>query len=76
MGSNVPPEESEGWTVVLIERASRFVWTLECGQKDEELFMSVIKTLAQIVESTDDLSLLTDGERRYGNTSNSRSKFL
>jgi len=68
VNSNVPQEDSQGWTVVLIERASRFIWVLECGQKDEELFMSVIKKLAQVIESTDDLTLLTDGERRYGNT--------
>lgn len=65
---NVPPDESQGWTIVLIERASRFLWALECGQKDAELFMSAIKQLAQVIESTDDLTLLTDGERRYGNT--------
>ena len=29
--------------------------------------MKVIKTLAEFVEQTDDITLLTDGERRYGN---------
>ena len=48
--SNVPPDESQGWTVVLIERASRFLWALECGQKDADLFMSVIQQLAQVIE--------------------------
>ena len=35
---NRPPEESEGWTVVLMDRASRFIWALSCGKKDRDLF--------------------------------------
>jgi hypothetical protein len=66
--SNVPQEDSEGWTILLIERATRFIWALECGQKDEKLFMKAIKKLSEVIQSTGDLSLLTDGERRYGNT--------
>jgi len=31
---NVPPEDCEGWTIVLMERASRFIWALQCGKKD------------------------------------------
>ncbi len=33
IGKNVPPSESEGWTIVLMDRASRFIWALECGKK-------------------------------------------
>jgi hypothetical protein len=50
-----------------MDRASRFIWTLECGQKDRQLFEQAIQTLAQIIQSSEDLTLLTDGERRYGN---------
>jgi len=64
---NRPPDQSEGWTIVLMERSSRFLWELQCGEKDESLFKSAIQTLAQVIEKTQDLSLLTDGERRYGN---------
>ena len=64
---NVPPHESSGWTIVLIDRASRFIWELDCGTKDRKLFKKAIATLEQIVSRTNDLSLLTDGERRYGN---------
>tara|TARA_B110000503_G_C7058885_1_gene375743 strand:+ start:245 stop:1102 length:858 start_codon:yes stop_codon:yes gene_type:complete len=67
VGSNVPQEDSEGWTILLIERASRFIWALECGKKDENLFIKAIKKLSEVIQSTSDLSLLTDGERRYGN---------
>lgn len=64
---NKPPEESEGWTVVLMDRASRFLWELRCGEKTQNLFEKAISTLGQVIAQTEDLSLLTDGERRYGN---------
>ncbi len=67
IGKNVPPDESEGWTIVLMDRASRFIWVLECGKKDERLFKRAIRILLKVIKKTDDLTLLTDGERRYGN---------
>ena len=67
IGKNVPPSESEGWTIVLMDRASRFIWALECGTKDERLFKKAMRILLKIIGKTDDLTLLTDGERRYGN---------
>lgn len=63
---NVPAEESSGWTIVLMDRASRFIWELNCGKKDRFLFEKAIKTLAELVDQTEDIALLTDGERRYG----------
>lgn len=65
--ANVPVEECEGWTIVLMERASRFIWTLECGKKDRKLFLYAIQILRIIIERTGDVTLVTDGERRYGN---------
>ncbi len=65
--SNKPSSESEGWTIMLLERRSRFIWELSCGEKTEELFNKAIETLVQIIKSTEDTTLLTDGERRYGN---------
>ena len=64
---NVPPDQSLGWTILLMDRASRFIWALDCGKKDRRLFKKAIKTLTKIVKHTNDLSLFTDGERRYGN---------
>lgn len=64
---NLPPDESQGWTIILMDRASRFLWTMECGRKDRKLFKKVMRTLSKVIEKTGDLSLLTDGERRYGN---------
>ncbi len=63
---NTEPHESEGWTVMLMDRASRFLWEFSCGEKNESLFMEAIQTLNDVVEKTEDLTLVTDGEKRYG----------
>jgi hypothetical protein len=49
-----------------MDRASRFIWALDCGKKDRRLFHQAIKTLDTIARQTHDLSIFTDGERRYG----------
>lgn len=67
VAKNKPPSESEGWTIVLMERGSRFLWELHCGRKDQQLFEQALSGLAEVIEKTDSLSLFTDGERRYGN---------
>jgi transposase-like protein len=64
---NGPPDQSSGWTILLMDRASRFIWELDCGKKDRRLFQKAIKTLDKIARQTHDLSIFTDGERRYGN---------
>lgn len=64
---NTEPLESEGWTIMLLDRASRFIWELSCGEKDQEMFMKAIKTLVSVIDQTEDITLVTDGERRYGN---------
>jgi transposase-like protein len=63
---NVPPEDSAGWTVILMDRASRFIWLMECGKKDRKMFKNAIETVCDVIEKTGDVTLLTDGERRYG----------
>jgi hypothetical protein len=63
---NVPPDKSSGWTIVLMERASRFIWELRCGKKNRSLFRKAIKMIEKLINNTQDLSLITDGERRYG----------
>jgi transposase-like protein len=65
--SNVPPHESQGWTIALLDRVSRFLWELECGEREESLFRHAVERLEEIIGQTGDLSLFTDGERRYGN---------
>jgi transposase-like protein len=64
---HVPPDQSRGWTIVLMDRASRFIWELACGTKDRRLFQKAVKTLDKIARQTHDLRIFTDGERRYGN---------
>ncbi len=49
-----------------MDRTSRFIWELSCGKKNRSLFKKAIKTIEELINSTQDLSLLTDGERRYG----------
>jgi transposase-like protein len=68
VNKNLPADQSPGWTILLIDRASRFIWELKCGKKDERLFKKVIRTLEKLINKTQDLTILTDGERRYGNT--------
>jgi len=64
---NKPVEDCEGWTVMLMERANRFIWAMSCGEKDEKLFLNAMEKLVSIIRQTKDITLLTDGERRYGN---------
>ena len=65
--AKVPAPESEGWTMVLMDRASRFLWELQWGEKDRALFEQTMHRLVQVIQQTGDLSLVTDGERRSGN---------
>jgi hypothetical protein len=67
VGKNVPVQDCEGWTIVLMDRATRFIWALGCGKKDRQLFFWAIQILRDVIERTDDVTLVTDGERRYGN---------
>ena len=64
---NKPSSESQEWTIVLMERVSRFLWELHCGRKkDQQLFKKALNCLVQVIEQTGSLSLFTDKERRYG----------
>ena len=63
---NVAPDASQGWTRVLMERAPRLLGDRQCGRKDRKMFKKAMSLLCQVIEQTGDLTLLTDGERRYG----------
>ena len=63
----VQPSDSKGWTAVIMERASRFIVDQRCGNKDEEMFRNVMNTVAGYVNQSQEVSFLSDGERRYGN---------
>ncbi|MGL5033847.1 MAG: hypothetical protein ACRC6M_08610, partial [Microcystaceae cyanobacterium] len=66
VGKNEEASASEGWTIVLMDRASRFIWHLKCGRKEQKLFLEAMMTVAELFEkSTESLQLFTDGEKRY-----------
>ncbi len=59
--------DSRRWTAVIMDRTSRFIVDQICGRKDASLFKSVMENVCKFVGCTNDLSFLSDGERRYGN---------
>src|SRR5437879_6704742 len=61
------PEESQGWTIALMDRATRFLWDMHCGRKDRNVLKNAMRLLCEVIEQTGDVTLLTDGERRDGN---------
>lgn len=67
IAKNVAPDLSEGWIIVLLDRSSRFIFTMKCGKRDQKLFKKVMAEFLTLAKQTDDLTLVTDGERRYGN---------
>ena len=52
--------------MVLMDRATRFLWDMHCGRKERKMFKKAMGLLCQVIQQTGDLTLLTDGERRYG----------
>ena len=42
------------------------MWEIDCGKKERQLFQKAIKSLDKIARQTHELSIFTDGERRYG----------
>jgi hypothetical protein len=52
--------------MVLMDRATRFLGAMQWGRKDRKLFKNAMRLLGHVIEHTGDLTLLTDGERRYG----------
>jgi hypothetical protein len=52
--------------MVLMDRATRFLWDMQGGRKDRKLVKNAMRLLCHVIEPTGDLTLLTDGERRYG----------
>jgi hypothetical protein len=67
VGKRGQPSDSKGWTAVIMERASRFIVDQRCGKKDEKMFRNVMSTVAEYIKQSQDVSFLSDGERRYGN---------
>ena len=71
---NTAASESEGWTIVLMERSSRFLWELNCGAKDQSLFEEALQLLCEVIKQTQDLTLMTDGEAGLFHSNQWRAK--
>ena len=67
VNERVQASDSKGWTAVIMERTSRFIIEQRCGEKNKDMFRSVMKTIADYIGQSDDVTFLSDGERRYGN---------
>ena len=65
VGENLPPSESKGWTVVFIERNSRYWIDARAGIKTTELFAKATKTAVPWAKASQYIRWFTDGERRY-----------
>jgi len=50
-----------------MDRTSRCIWHLDCSQKNNALFATASNTLVKVMTKTAALTLMTAGERRYGN---------
>ena len=68
VGKRYEASDSEGWTAVIMERASRFIVEQRCGKKNEQMFKDVMATVVDYIKQSEDVTFLSDGERRYGNT--------
>ena len=60
-----PPSESKGWTVIFIERDSRYWSVAEAGLKSTELFAKATQSAGQWAAPSQFIRWFTDGERRY-----------
>jgi hypothetical protein len=58
---NVAPDASQGWTIVLMDRATRFIWDMHCGRKDRKMFKKAMRLLCQVIEQTGDLTHVQGG---------------
>ena len=61
-----PPSDSEGWTIHLIDRKSRYWIAAIAGKKNQKLFAKGVKAAWKWVKDCQSIRWFTDGERRYG----------
>ena len=47
---NTKASDSEGWTLVLMDRSSRFLWEMQYGRKNETLFKSALSVLVNVID--------------------------
>jgi hypothetical protein len=56
---------SEGWTLIGIERDSRYIVTAQVGRRERDLFARGIAQTWEAVQFSKYICLFSDGERRY-----------
>jgi hypothetical protein len=61
-----PPTDSEGWTLTVLERESRYWVIALAGPKDDELFRQGTEASWLWAQDAVAIRWFTDGERRYG----------
>lgn len=55
---NEEASESKGWTIVMMDRVSRFIWTMKCGRKNQQLFLEAVTTLVELLDKTESIKLI------------------
>ena len=50
---NTKASDSEGWTLILMDRSSRFLWEMQCGRKNETLFKRALSVLVNVIHQDD-----------------------
>jgi hypothetical protein len=43
VNKKVAPDASQGWSVVLMDRATRFIWALHGGRKTRQMFHKAMR---------------------------------
>src|SRR5262245_28614283 len=62
----VVPDESQGWTMGLMDRAPRFLWDMHGGRQNRTMWKKAMGLLGQVLEHPGALTLRTEGEQRSG----------
>ena len=62
---NLPPSESEGWTISFVERDSRYWLVAFAGLKNTKLFEKGTRKAWKWVRCCSSIRWFTDGEQRY-----------
>ena len=57
VGKRYEASDSEGWTAVIMERASRFIVEQRCGKKNEQMFKDVMATVVDYIKQSEDVTV-------------------
>lgn len=57
VGKNRPPKQSQGWTFLVMDRASRFILEMECNSQDQTQFLGIMTDLVEQIENSQDITI-------------------